>query len=59
MKKILLLVSLIAVFANPQQFSIKQITTLNADCRNINCGGYIGYSIGSSVYYAFEARKGN
>jgi hypothetical protein len=57
MKKILLLFSFFTALAVAQTFSIKQITNLDADCRNINCGGYDRNS--NNVYYTFEARKGN
>ncbi len=55
MKKILLFVSLLASLISAQSFHIKQITNLNADCRNLSCGGYLG----SVSYYTFEAHKGN
>ena len=55
MKKILFLISLFAALTCAQSFSIKQITNLNADCRNLSCGGYLG----SVSYYTFEAHNGN
>jgi Secretion system C-terminal sorting domain len=53
MKKILLLVTLLASLLCAQPFQIKQITNLNADCRNLNCGRYFG----GAVYYTFEAHN--
>jgi hypothetical protein len=50
MKKLLLLISLFASLLCAQSFQIKQITNLNADCRNFNWGG---------AYFAFEAHNGN
>jgi hypothetical protein len=58
MKKILMFVSLFAAIINAQSFQIKQITNLNADCRNINCGGYNGYA-NNAAYYTFEVHKEN
>ncbi|HZK88149.1 MAG TPA: hypothetical protein VFC27_03260, partial [Anaerovoracaceae bacterium] len=55
MKKILLLISLLASLIWAQPFQIKQITNLNADCRNLSCGGYLG----NVSYYTFEAHKEN
>ena len=55
MKKIFFLISFFTVLAYAQSFSIKQITNLNADCRNLSGGSfYYGLS-----YYVFEAHIGN
>jgi hypothetical protein len=55
MKKILLFVTLITTIISAQSFQIKQITNLNADCRNFFCGRYFK----GSVLYTFEAHTGN
>jgi hypothetical protein len=55
MKKILLFLSLFSTLINAQSFQIKQITNLNADCRNLSCGGFLG----NISYYTFEAHKEN
>ena len=54
MKIILLFASLFVSLINAQPFQIKQITNLNADCRNLYCGRYFM----GSIYYTFEAHKG-
>jgi hypothetical protein len=55
MKKLLFLFSLLASLICAQTFQIKQITNLNADCRNLSCGR----NLNGSIYYTFEAHKGN
>jgi hypothetical protein len=55
MKKILLFVSLFAALVYAQSFSIKQITNLDADCRNLTRGGF-EWGI---PYFVFEAHTGN
>jgi hypothetical protein len=55
MKKILLFVSLFTALICAQSFQIKQLTNLNADCRNLYCGRYLS----GSLYYTFEAHTGN
>jgi hypothetical protein len=55
MKKILLFVFFLAAVISAKPFQIKQITNLNADCRNFNCGRYFG----GSIYYTFEAHTGS
>src|ERR1035437_2952393 len=55
MKKILFLISLLATIINGQPFEIKQITNLNADCRNLTRGGF-EYGI---PYFVFEAHTGS
>jgi hypothetical protein len=55
MKTILFLISILASLINAQPFQIKQITNLNADCRNLTRGGF-EYGI---HYFVFEAHTGS
>jgi hypothetical protein len=55
MKKILFLISLLTSLLSAQPFQIKQITNLDADCRNLTRGGF-EWGI---PYFVFEAHTGN
>ena len=57
MKKILLLISLLASLTCAQSPGIKQITNLNADCRKLTAGRY--GILSTSPYFIFEAHSGN
>src|ERR1039457_4411221 len=55
MNKILLFIPLFAALACAQTFSIKQITNLDGDCRNLSGGGLDN----GISYFVFEVHTGN